>query len=47
MATISGSNEDSEITSLWHGRLGLAVGVMSRYIHDPSKGHLQEMKWIL
>ena len=38
VATISGSGEDSEITSLWHRCLGPTV-VVSRYRHDPSKGH--------
>ena len=40
MATVSGSDEDPVITSLWHRRLGYAIGIMSRYMHDhPRKGH--------
>ena len=39
VATGSSNGEDSEITSLWHRCLGLAVGVVSKYRHDPSKGH--------
>ena len=38
VATVSGSDEDSEITSLWHRHLGPAVGVLSRYRHDLGKG---------
>ena len=45
--TVSSSNEDSKITSLWHRRLRLAVGVVSTYRHDPNKGHWQVVKWIL
>ena len=47
VATVSGSNEDSNITSLWYRRLELAIGLVSRYMHDPSKGHWQTVKWIL
>ena len=47
VATISGSDEDSKITSLWHRHLGPTIGVVSRYMHDPSKGHWQAVKWIL
>ena len=39
VATVFGSGEDSEITSLWHRCLGLAVGVVSRYRHDTGKEH--------
>ena len=39
VATISSSSEDLEITSLWHRCLGPVVGVVSRYRHDPNKGH--------
>ena len=39
VATVCGSDEDSEINSLWHRRLGLGVGVVSMYRHNPSKGH--------
>ena len=39
VATVSSSSEDSYITSLWHRCLGPAIGVVSRYRHDPSKGH--------
>ena len=46
VATISSSNV-SKITSLWHRRLGPAVGVVSMYRHDPGKGHWQTVKWIL
>ena len=39
VATVSGSDEDSMITSLWHRRLGYVVGVVSRYMHAHGKGH--------
>ena len=39
VATISSSSEDLEITSLWHRCLRPVVGVVSRYRHDPDKGH--------
>ena len=39
VATDFGSDEDLEITSLWHGRLGPIVGVVSTYRHDLSKGY--------
>ena len=32
VATVSGCDEDSVITSLWHRRLGYAIGVVSRYM---------------
>ena len=38
VGTVFGSDEDSEITSLWHKRLGPAVRVVSMYRHDPGKG---------
>ena len=44
---VSSSGEDSKITSLWHRFLGLAVGVVSRYRHDPGKGHWLAVKWVL
>ena len=45
MATVSGSGEDSQITSLWHRCLGHAVEVVSKYSHDLGKGHwLQVVK---
>ena len=47
VATVSGSGEDSEITSLWHRCLGPVVGVVSKYRHDPGKGHWQAVKWVL
>ena len=47
VATVSSSVEDSEITSLWHRCLGPVVGVVSRYRHDPGKGHWQAVKWVL
>ena len=47
VATVSGSNEDSNITSFWYRILEPAVGLVSRYMHDPSKGHWQTVKWIL
>ena len=46
-ATVSSSGEDSKITSLWHRCLRLIVGVVSRYRHDPGKGHWQVVKWVL
>ena len=39
VATISCSDKDLEITSLWHRHLGLVVGVVNMYMHDPGKGH--------
>ena len=42
--TISSSDDDSKITSLWHRRLGPTIGVVSRYRHDPSKGYWQVVK---
>ena len=39
MTTVSGNGEDSEITSLGHICLGPAVGVVSRYRHNPGKRH--------
>ena len=39
VAMVSGSGEDSQITSLWHRCLGPTIGVVSMYRHDPSKGH--------
>ena len=39
VAMVSDSGEDSHITSLWHRYLGPVVEVVSRYRHDPSKGH--------
>ena len=47
VATVSSSGEDSEITSLWLRSLGPIFGVVSRYRHDPGKGHLQVVKWVL
>ena len=47
VATVSGSGEDSENTNLWHRFLGPAVGVVSRYRHDPGKGLWQSVKWVL
>ena len=48
VAMVSGSGtEDSEITSLWHRCLGPIFGVVSRYRHDPGKGHWQVVKWVL
>ena len=47
VAMFSSSGEDSEIASLWHRCLGLAVGVVSMYRHDPCKGHWQAVKWVL
>ena len=42
VATISGSDEDSKIISLWY-----VVGIVRRHMHDPNKGHWQAEKWIL
>ena len=39
VATVSGSDEDTKITSLWHECLGPIVRVVSRYRHGPDKGH--------
>ena len=39
VTTISGRDEDPEITSVWHRHLGPIVGVVSRYMPDPGKGH--------
>ena len=39
VATVSCSEKDLKITSLWHRHLGHAVGVVNMYMHDPSKGH--------
>ena len=47
VATISGSDGDSKITSLWHKRSWYVVGVVRRHMHDPNKGHWQAEKWIL
>ena len=44
VATGSSSDEDSDITSLWHRYLGLIVGIVSKYRHDPSKEHWQAVK---
>ena len=34
-------------TLFWHRCLGPAVGVVSRYRHDPGKGYWQIVKWVL
>ena len=47
MTTVSGNGEDSEITSLGHICLGIAVGVVSRYRHNLGKRHWQAVKWVL
>ena len=47
VATISGSDEDLEITSLCHRRLRPAVRVVSRYRHDLGKENWEAVKWIL
>ena len=39
VAMVSGSDEDLDITSLWHRRLGPIVIVVSSYRHDSGKGH--------
>ena len=43
VVTISGSGEDSKITSLWHRFLGHIVRVVSKDRHDPGKGHWQAL----
>ena len=47
VATVSGTDENLEITSLWHRCFRLAVGLVSRYRHDPGKGHGKAVKWVL
>ena len=32
---------------MWHRCLRPAVGIVSRYRHDPNKGHWQTVKWVL
>ena len=39
VTTVSSSDKDSKITSLWHKHLGPAIKVVRRYRHDLGKGH--------
>ena len=47
MTTVSGSDGDSEITSLWHRCLKHAGEIVNMYMHDLGKGHWLAVKWNL